>query len=344
MICYKKKLYSSFWVFLLGIPTALFFCFKCFSELELAILTSVYCGLVWVSQWIGNSTLSEYLDTQIDWKELPLRRFITGIIACFVWAVISLLIINLIFFYSFDFNNQFFSWQGFLGFSASTALISIFITGFFNARAFLIHWKEAEVNTEKLKGEIAQSRLNNLKNQVNPHFLFNSFNTLSSLIYQDQELAVKYTKGLSKVYRYILESEHKKWISLKDELDFCQSFIYLHKIRFEENLNFIYEVNSSNGFVVIPCSVQMLLENAIKHNEISDENPMRIECILKHDSLVVRNTYKPKLISESGTGKGLSNIQNQYHILSGKEIEIRNNESEFEVSIPLMEANEVLNN
>lgn len=279
--------------------------------------------------------LSEYLDTIFDWKKEALRRFIVGLAASILWAVVTLSILNLIMLEGLGLNNEFFSWQGFLYFSMGTALVSIIITGFFNGRQFLIFWKEAELDAEKLRSEVMKNQYDNLKNQVNPHFLFNSFNTLNTLIYEDRDLAARYTKTLSEVYRYILEAGKDKWVSLKKELDFCRSYAFLHKIRLGENLSLKIDEVTNDNIKVIPCSIQMLIENVIKHNEISDEKPLEIRIRIGEDKIWVENRKQLKNMAQRGTGTGLENITNQYRILLNKDIVVENENDSFKVGLPL---------
>lgn len=275
------------------------------------------------------------LDERISWKEKPLRRLFSGLVVSFLWAILTLTILNLIMIYVFNFNTEFFTVMGFVTFSISTTIISVLITGFFNSREFLINWRKSELDAEKLRSEVAQNQYNNLKNQVNPHFLFNSFNSLSSLILENQDLAVKYTKKLSEVYRYILDSNKHDWVELEKELEFCRSFVYLHKIRFENNLNVNIENIKKPCGQIIPCSIQILIENAIKHNEISDEKPLKVNIEIGKDMVLVSNHKQLKNLKEKGTGTGLQNIDNQYKLLLERGIEIKDSKFEFSVGIPI---------
>jgi len=182
-----------------------------------------------------------------------------------------------------------------------------------------------------------QSELRFLKSQINPHFLFNNLSVLSSLVQNDQDKAVDFIQQLSKVYRYLLDNKSKELSRLEEELTFIDSYMYLLKIRFDPNIRFDMNIEKEQlQRLVPPMSLQMLIENAIKHNEISSEFPLTITVTAKDEHLEVRNNFQPRLHKEPGTNSGLKNISDRYQYFTDSTMEVIQNEKEFIVRIPLL--------
>ena len=192
-----------------------------------------------------------------------------------------------------------------------------------------------ELENEKLKSSFLNSKLENLKAQINPHFLFNSFANLSALINQNQQKATKYLSNLSDVFRYTLNNSNEQIVNLIDELDLLNSYIELYKIRAQNGLSLQIDI-PNNQKKILNMSLQPLMENVIKHNEISEEKPLSICLKQKGDLLTFENNLNPKKMSENSNGIGLSNLSERYKILVGKEINIQKNETHFIVTLPLI--------
>lgn len=193
---------------------------------------------------------------------------------------------------------------------------------------------EILLENEQLKTENLLVQLTSLKNQLNPHFLFNSLNTLSWLINEDKEKSQRYLQKLSQVLRYSLSMQEQSLVPLKEELALVDSYIFLLQIRFGNNLQIIKTIENIQ-FKIPPLSLQLLIENAIKHNVISTASPLSVWIELRDNVLIIRNTHKPKPNSE-GTGIGLVNLNERFKILAGREVEIEQNEQEFKVVLPLI--------
>ncbi len=193
---------------------------------------------------------------------------------------------------------------------------------------------EILLENEHLKSENLLVQLSSLKNQLNPHFLFNSLNTLSWLINEDKEKSQRYLQKLSQVLRYSLSMQEQSLVPLKEELTLVDSYIFLLQIRFGNNLQIIKNIEEVQ-FKIPPLSLQLLIENAIKHNVISTASPLSIWIELRDNVLIVRNTHKPKPNSE-GTGIGLVNLNERFKILASQEVDIEQNEKEFKVVLPLI--------
>ena len=198
-------------------------------------------------------------------------------------------------------------------------------------------WRESTIEAERLKNNFLQSQLEGLKNQVNPHFLFNSLNTLSALIYTNQEKAGKFLDEMSKVYRYLLTSNENDLIPLKTELQFMHSFFHMLKNRFQEGISLELNIRDEHlDYLIPPLTLQMLVENAVKHNVIAEESPLRIEIATdENDILVIRNNIQKKTTKVFSNGIGLKNIIAKYQLLSQAHVEVIADGSHFIVQLPL---------
>lgn len=208
----------------------------------------------------------------------------------------------------------------------------------YEAVYFFDAWKMNVRKTEALMRENVQSQLDVLKNQLDPHFLFNSMNTLAALIDDENTAAQDYLERLSDVYRYVLVSRNKNTVLLSEELAFADAYVYLNKIRFRENLHVEKRLSKEvMAQYITPLSLQMLIENAIKHNVASRENPLQI--VIREEAgeyLVVENNISEKAILEKSTRVGLQNIINRYSLLTDRQVEVNRNEERFTVKIPLL--------
>lgn len=197
---------------------------------------------------------------------------------------------------------------------------------------------KSEMQKAKGKAHVAQYRYQRLKRQVNPHFLFNSLNALDCLVAEEKnEQASTYIHKLASVYRYMLKSEEEDYVMLQDELTFVGMYIDLMKVRFPEGFEVVIDVRQEdyNRFV-LPCSIQLLIENATKHNTVSAENPLIIAIKSDGDKVKVSNNVIPKLTKVQSTGLGQKYIRQQYLDLSGKSIKIEKSDKKYSVTLPLL--------
>lgn len=209
-----------------------------------------------------------------------------------------------------------------------------------NEGQFTYHqWKEAVTEAERLQRINWESRYEGLKQQVNPHFLFNSINTLSSLITEDKAEAGRYVKEMSRVYRYLLRTNDDELVPLQTELQFISSYYHLLKTRFGNAIHLAVDVPQPYAQSLLPpLTLQMLVENAVKHNNVSKDAPLSIGIGCTGDGrLLVKNNLQPKQGFVDSTGIGLNNIREKYRLLGLPEVELQNAEQEFTVLIPLVE-------
>lgn len=194
------------------------------------------------------------------------------------------------------------------------------------------------IENEQLQAENIRNQYEVLKNQLNPHMLFNSLNTLRSLVRENQDKAQDYIQELSRVLRYTLQSNESQSVSLREEMEFASAYIFLLKMRFENNLQFDIQIGKSfEDYRLPPMAVQVLIENAVKHNEISDRKPLTIHISTDSEGyLSVSNDIQPKWTATPGTGIGLANLAKRYRLLFKQDIQITE-DKEFTVCIPLID-------
>jgi len=280
--------------------------------------------------------MANILDKKLPWLHFPLRRLIVQVVltVILVMLIIVIAIPILGLFWNQQITSDVFLSQMFfmMKVTFSFLLVGTLLT---NAIMFFKNWKEAAVQQEKLKREQLALQYETLKSQVNPHFLFNNLNSLTSLISTNPDKAIDFVKKLSEVYRYVLDQKDHELVALDIELKFLESYIFLQKIRFETNLNVQIDVESKN-YKVIPLSLQMMVENAIKHNEISDRNPLLVHVFSTDDQyLTVENKLQKKAGSE-GNGSGIQNISDRYEYFTDRKVKISFTSDRFRISIPLL--------
>ncbi|GCC53011.1 hypothetical protein SanaruYs_32520 [Chryseotalea sanaruensis] len=205
-----------------------------------------------------------------------------------------------------------------------------------HGREFLLQWRKSAVDAERYQKESMTATYESLKSQVNPHFLFNSLNALTNLVYEDQDKAAKFIKQLSEVYRYVLDTRDKELVPIADELRFLESYTYLQRIRFGDKLKIENTLDATQSLVA-PLALQMLVENAVKHNEISQDKPLTIRLYRDGNFLIVENTLQRKLNSgEASSGMGLDNITKRYQFLDSRQVQVVEDDQHFVVKIPII--------
>ena len=303
---------------------------------QMFLYGSINSVLVGGSFMLGMMLMVRILDQKLPWLHSPLKRLIVKFLVS-VFVSLALIVAAILlngFLWQQKITSDYFLETG--SFMVKVAFTFVFLGSLIsNAIMFFKNWKEAAVQQEKLKREQLALQYETLKSQVNPHFLFNNLNSLTSLISSNPDKAIDFVKKLSEVYRYVLDQKNNELVDLDTELKFLASYVFLQKIRFEANLDVQINVKAGN-FKVIPLSLQMLVENAIKHNEISDKNPLYIRIFsTAEDYLKVENRLRKKSGSE-GSGSGIQNIKDRYEFFTSKKVIISENTEKFIVSIPLL--------
>ena len=217
-------------------------------------------------------------------------------------------------------------------------IIASIVTGTNYIYHLVVKQQRIIVENEELRTESVRHQYESLKNQLNPHMLFNSLNTLLSLIRESPTKAIDYTQELSRVLRYPLQDDDRRSVTLAEEMQFADAYIYLMKMRYEDNLRFDIHIDQSmNSMLLPPMSVQLLIENAIKHNEISNRNPLTISIRTEGGMLSVSNRIQPKRLTPAGPGIGLDNLAIRYNLLWQQEIQISAENGIFSVRLPLQQ-------
>ncbi|MEA1786133.1 histidine kinase [Arenibacter sp. GZD96] len=224
----------------------------------------------------------------------------------------------------------------------SITYLIAFLVASLTTLAFYSYYTHQQTQKQKIKEQTflagsATARFDALKNQLDPHFLFNSLNVLTSLIEENPSLAQKFTTSLSKVYRYVLEQKNKDLVTLDEELDFARTYVSLLKMRFENSIIFEIPDRATNPeALLVPLSLQLLLENTVKHNKVNPGHPLHIKIYEMDGNLVVENKLQPKEVLGKSSGFGLQNIQQRYHILSSRKVHIEKTNTHFRVQLPLL--------
>lgn len=328
----KGNLKLAGYLLVVGFVMTYFVCTSCRDISSKYLIVSLYNSSLWIFLWIGNASLSHILDKKISWVNFPVRRFWVGMVAMTIYTLLALLGIFEFFRIVFLFDLR----EDMRFVIISAVSITLVISLFMHGKTFLVNWKQAALDSERLKKENFKAQLDSLRSQVNPHFLFNSLNALSNLVYEDQEKAVKFIRQLSEVYRYVLDTRDREIIPLEEELKFMSSYIYLQQIRFGDKIEFKVSINGANTMVA-PLALQMLVENAIKHNVISDQQHLSIELLANEHYLIIRNNLQTKkVLQEESPGYGLENIKRRYDFLSTQKVQIENDGKHFIVKLPLI--------
>jgi hypothetical protein len=326
---------------LIGIPvfSILFMLLYKYEELNgwQSVLWGFFVSFVFTfTLWEGNRALVYFFRRQYPHNDQTARRLMLQIPVSIIFTLGSTLLIYLVF-----------EWFGVVicdTFSEkiTSTLINLIPTtiviSFYEGAYFFEEWKKNFQRSEALAKENIRSQFEALKSQLDPHFLFNSLNTLAALIDPKNEDAQTYLEQLSDVYRYVLLSKQKETVSLREELEFVYAYIYLNKTRFRENLKVQHDIPEEvMEQRVAPLSLQILVENALKHNVISRDKPLNLKISVdRFGYIVVENNVQKKNILEKSTKTGLENIVNRYALLSTKEVEIVSTAELFSVRLPLI--------
>ena len=285
-----------------------------------------------------NMYFFNYLESRKWGEGTALLRVLIGLLGSVVLTIVGLFVVRMSIAVMFQ-DQSFMEYIGneqvenfkFGVWSTLTVVVTFHVFYFYN------QYQKRKVKESQIVAKNQTARFESLKNQLDPHFLFNSLNVLTSLIGENPDQAEKFTTKLSKVYRYVLEQKDKDLTSLSEELKFAKSYMELLRMRFEDAVDFQIPLESSDPELkIIPLSLQLLLENAVKHNVITSEQPLKIKIYEEKGYLIVENTVNPKASLEKSTKVGLSNIKQRYELVSSNKVSIENNKKIFKVKLPLL--------
>jgi sensor histidine kinase YesM len=286
----------------------------------------------------SNMAYFNYLANKRWQSNDKVKRFIVGITGAIVITLFGLFVLRVIHsvgFFGNNFNDflQNETWKNY----SFGLWITLTIVVIFHVIYYYNDYQQKRIKEQKVIAGTASAKFDALKNQLDPHFLFNSLNVLTSLIDENPDSAQKFTTALSKVYRYVLEQKNKDLVTVDEELQFAKTYMSLLKMRFEDSIIFDIPERASNpDSKVVPLSLQLLLENAVKHNMVTTSKPLHIKIYESHDNLVVENNLQLKQIVKKSSGVGLSNIKERYALLTNRKVNINQRANGFAVAIPML--------
>ncbi len=293
------------------------------------IFTAVY--------WNGACLIIFYFRKKFPQISLTTRRVVFSAFCIIIWMAIGGIPIKVgLGIETFSEAIQLQAHMPFLPFNFVAATV---ITLSYESFYFFSKWKESFRLNEELKNRQIRTQYEVLQNQMSPHFLFNSLNTLTTIIAEDQDSAISFTEKLSEVYRYILKNKDRELVPLEEEIDFVKSYLFLLRMRYPDNLTFDFKIDQKyHQLNIPPLTIQMLVENAIKHNVVSKSKPLHIDIYIENgQSIVVKNNLQKKEAVDKSLKTGLENIKKRYGILGGKEIDIITSATNFMVAVPLID-------
>lgn len=309
-----------------------------FPKTDRLAINFVYTMVYTFAIYLSNAALFIFLDKKFAEERFSLKRLIIGFSSSIPLTVLMIFILRLVdevLISKISFGD-FLKTQTF-GSYFQTIITTIIISLIIHVIYLYKTYQETRLKEQKVIAGTANARFESLKNQIDPHFLFNSLNVLSSLIEENPDNAQKFTASLSKIYRYVLEQKDKELVSLEEELSFAKTYMNLLKMRFENSIS--YDVVSNveiQEAKVVPLSLQLLLENTIKHNIVSENKPLSIKIYIEKNYLVVENNLQKKEVLSDRQGVGLQNIVNRYALISERKVLVEQTNEFFKVKIPIL--------
>ncbi len=285
-----------------------------------------------------NSYFFRFLGILYTWEKQPQKRLWFGAIGSIILTMITLALIRTVLvvgYYGKPLKE--FIQQERLSYYMVGFIITLIFTLFFHAFYFYKELQKQKITEQKIIAGTASAKFAALKNQLDPHFLFNSLNVLTSLIEENPKMAQKFTTSLSKVYRYVLEQKDKELVTVDEELNFARTYMTLVQLRFEDSIIFDIPERASNPEArVVPLSLQILLENTIKHNIVMSSKPLHIKIYEKNGFLIVENNLQPKEVIKQSSGVGLGNVQQRYALLTKRKFSVYKTEHAFIAELPIL--------
>lgn len=305
-------------------------------QIDILSYVFVYSYSIGIPFMLVSAIIETQLEKRIRWLKNPFKRFVITALLETIWAFLVILLIHYIFFFRIRGDNMPEIYERTISAFIYAAIFIVLGVMTKNSIFFFKNWKQAAVNEEILKREILLVEFEVLKNQINPHFLFNNLTALTSLVYKDQDKAALFIDQLANVFRYTLEFREKEVVDLATEKKLLNTVAFLYRIRYDESLQLNIDLPEEKDKYVIPMALQMLLENAIKHNRLSTKKPLKVEIKQEGSYIYIKNNLQPKTAIQQSNKLGLKNIQLRYKYLSDKEVNIEKTEKYFNVRIPVL--------
>jgi hypothetical protein len=304
-------------------------------------LTLGWIDLMLILIFVFNRLLTNLLDNKLPWLVFGNKRFYTQL---GLGILISLAVINLSYLiFKFALTQDPPDATQLASINALGILVLMPVISINFGIQFLRNWKDAQLASENFQKESIKAELTTLKNHLDPHFLFNNLNILSSLISKDQKQSQAYLEKFAEVYRIILQSSSEELVELKQELSFISAYMYLLSIRFEETIQLEMHIDKSlEQLYIPPLTLQMLIENAIKHNVVTETKPLKISIESRSGFLVIKNNLQEKKVEVKDSNKtGLENIKKRYSYFTDQKVEVNKNATSFIVKVPLINISEI---
>ncbi len=298
----------------------------------------LYTMLYGMFLYYANAVLFMFLDSIYKNNRYAVKRLIIGFLSSFILSLFIIFLLRIFEDVIIEKHplSEFLEYEKPANYIVPSIVSFVVLLGI-HALYFYKSLQENRVKEQKIIAGTASAKFESLKNQIDPHFLFNSLNVLSSLIEENPDNAQRFTTSLSKIYRYVLEQKDKELVSLEEELSFAKTYMDLLKMRFENSLFYELPTTILNPEAkVVPLSLQLLLENTVKHNVVSEQRPLHIRIYVEGDYLAIQNDYQKKEVLQERKGVGLQNIINRYGIITNRKVLIEQNEQTFTVKIPVL--------
>lgn len=321
----------------LGLPNLLMPNLQAFGSPHYCVQITVSL-VVTVLLWEGNLRIQCLLNEKYPWDKNAFKRITTQLIVSGLFS--NFVVLATIACMAFVVKIEEFTLANLIYHISLATIMVILITAIYEGNFFFNQWKSALTKAQRLEKESVEAKYEALKNQVNPHFLFNSLNTLTNVISDNEnEKAIDFIQNLSNVYRYILQSRNKDLVELKVEMKIVDDYIYLLQSRFEDNLLFEWDLQGEPlNSKIPPLTLQMLVENAIKHNVVSSLQPLKVTITIDDHQITVRNNLQKKsVMKENSTSTGLDNIKKRYQLLTKELVEIEESSKYFTVTLPVIQ-------
>lgn len=298
---------------------------------------AIYSLSIGFIAWAGNSLITHWVSRRWPWHVKPGRTFAIALTLGLIYTLVSIGVFNLLFFYPWGAGQVNWPrlWEVVLVNSLVAVIITVIILLLVFQAIFMRYLRNGLQREEQYKRDIITAQYEALRNQVNPHFLFNSLSVLTSLVETDQGAAVSFIRKLSDVYRYVLDMRDRELVTIGEELQLVRSFLFMQQQRFGDQLKVdIGPVNEAGR--IVPLSMQMLIENALKHNIASGESPLFIRINEENGLLVCSNNYQPRPLVEPSAGTGLKNIAGRFSAFTAEPVRWGVENGNFVVRIPVI--------